>query len=161
MIKHTLFTATLLATSSSMFVTAPAFALDCSNDKNIQIYESAVDAGRKDAKKHKGDNAKKHVKHMPNLSHHQKKCYKKGYHIGFDNASADMHKAATTQSHHNKNPYEAGSNEYEYYADGCKAGMKDGKANMSSVYQRYDYQYDSRFEKPFKKGYETCWKKYR
>lgn len=158
MLKHPLFSATILASSSLMFMATPAFALDCSNVNHI--YEKGVDAGRKDAEKHKGDHAKKHIKHK-DLSHHQRKCFKKGYHIGYDNMSADMHKAGTGKGHHVKNLYEPGSNEYEYYADGCKAGKTDGKANMSSVYQRYDDQYDSRFEKPFKEGYDACWKKYR
>ena len=158
MIKRTVYIAALLA-SSSMFVAVPAFALDCvKNDKLVDAYESGVDAGRKDAKKNKGDHEKKRMDHAHLSNKHQRRCFKKGYHTGYDNAAADINKH---ESAHKNNPYEKGSNEYEYYADGCKAGKEDGKANMSSVYQRYDYQYDSRFEKPFKKGYETCWKKYR
>ena len=158
MIKLTLYTAALFA-SSLMFVATTAFALDCvKNDKLVHAYESGVDAGRKDAKMHKGDHEKKRMDHSHLSNKHQRRCFKKGYHAGYDNAAADMNKH---ESAYKNNPYEKGSNEYEYYADGCNAGMKDGKANMSSVYQRYDYQYDTRFEKPFKKGYETCWKKYR
>ena len=68
-------------------------------------------------------NASKHA-HLS--SRHQKRCFKKGYHIGYDNAAADLNKDEGSN-----NPYEAGSNEYEYYSDGCMAGEKDGRANMS------------------------------
>lgn len=50
-----------------------------------------------------------------------------------------------------------GSNEQAYYDDGCVAGTQDGKAGMSSVYQRYAEQYDTRFEPYFRQGYEACW----
>lgn len=50
-----------------------------------------------------------------------------------------------------------GSNEQAYYDDGCVAGTQDGKASMSSVYQRYSDQYDTRFEPYFRQGYEACW----
>ena len=154
--KNTLIAAAFL-TSSSIFVVAPAFALDCvKNDRLVTAYEGGVEAGRKDATKHKGDRERKRLKHAHLSSRHQKRCFKKGYHTGYDNAAADLNKDKGSD-----NPYEAGSNEYEYYSDGCMAGKKDGSANMSSVYQRYDYQYDSRFEESFRNGYETCWSKYR
>ncbi|MEH6739327.1 MAG: hypothetical protein V7695_12375 [Sulfitobacter sp.] len=50
-----------------------------------------------------------------------------------------------------------GSNEQAYYDDGCVAGTQDGKASMSSVYERYSDQYDTRFEPYFRQGYEACW----
>ena len=50
-----------------------------------------------------------------------------------------------------------GSNEQAYYDDGCAAGTSDGAAGMSSVYERYSNQYDSRFEAYFRQGYEVCW----
>ena len=50
-----------------------------------------------------------------------------------------------------------GSNEQAYYDDGCVAGTQDGRASMSSVYQRYSDQYDTRFEPYFRQGYEACW----
>ena len=149
--------AALFLTSSSIFLPQTAFALDCTrNDRLVNAYEGGADAGRRDATKHKGDRGRKRLKHAHLSSRHQKRCFKKGYHIGYDNAAADLNKDEGSN-----NPYEAGSNEYEYYSDGCMAGEKDGRANMSSVYQRYDYQYDSRFEKPFRIGYEACWRKYR
>ena len=50
-----------------------------------------------------------------------------------------------------------GSNERAYIDDGCVAGTRDAKANMSSVYERYADQYDTRFEPYFRQGYEECW----
>lgn len=50
-----------------------------------------------------------------------------------------------------------GSNEQAYFDDGCVAGTRDAKASMSSVYQRYAGQYDTRFEPYFRQGYEACW----
>ena len=138
-----------------MFLTAPAFAQDCSNVNDI--YEKGVDKGRMDAEQHKGDHSKKSVKHMQGLTKHQRKCYKQGYHIGYDNAAADLHRSGSGSGYYVENPYYAGSNEYEYYADGCAAGTRDADANMSRAHQRHSDQYDSRFEKPFREGYETCW----
>ena len=50
-----------------------------------------------------------------------------------------------------------GSNEQAYFDDGCVAGTSDAKASMSSVYERYSDQYDTRFEPYFRQGYEACW----
>ena len=50
-----------------------------------------------------------------------------------------------------------GSNEQAYFDDGCVAGTRDGKAGMSSVYERYSDQYDTRFEPYFRQGYQACW----
>jgi hypothetical protein len=50
-----------------------------------------------------------------------------------------------------------GSNERAYYDDGCVAGTQDAKASMSSVYERYADDYDTRFEPYFQQGYKTCW----
>lgn len=159
MTRNIVFTAALLAFSLSFFVAVPVLAQDCSNVSDV--YEMGVDKGRADAQQYRGDHAKKAVQNKRGLTKHQRKCFKQGYHIGYDNASADLHKSGQGSGYRVDNPYYAGSNEYEYFEDGCKAGTKDGQANMSSVYQRYDDQYDSRFEKPFREGYETCWAKYR
>jgi hypothetical protein len=159
MTKRVFFTAALLVFSLSTFVAAPSFAQDCSNVNDI--YEMGVDKGRADAAQYQGDHAKKAAHQLQGITKHQRKCFKKGYHIGYDNVAADLHKSGQGSGYRVDNPYSPGSNEYEYYEDGCRAGAQDGSNNMSSVYERYDDQYDSRFEKPFKKGYETCWTKYR
>ena len=49
------------------------------------------------------------------------------------------------------------SDDLAYYDDGCVAGARDAKAGMSSVYERYADQYDTRFEPYFQQGYEACW----
>ncbi|MEH6834597.1 hypothetical protein [Falsihalocynthiibacter arcticus] len=50
-----------------------------------------------------------------------------------------------------------GSNEQAYFDDGCVAGTSDARASMSSVYERYADQYDTRFEPYFRQGYQACW----
>jgi hypothetical protein len=156
--KNRILVSTIMLWGSAT-VPVSVFALDCvKNDPLVSAYESGVDTGRKDAQQHKGNHAGKQVNHAHLSTRHQQRCFKKGYHIGYDNASADMPRQDSRQI---KNPYEPGSNDYDYFTDGCMAGKKDGSANMSSVYQRYDNQYDSTYEQPFKKGYEACWQKYR
>jgi len=58
-------------------------------------------------------------------------------------------------------PHGLKGNECAYFKDGFEAGRQDGVASMSSVYERYSDQYDTRFEPYFARGYEEGWMKYR
>ena len=53
-------------------------------------------------------------------------------------------------------PVELESNECEYYKDGYRAGVQDGKMGMSMAYERHE-GYDSRFEPYFARGYQAGW----
>jgi len=72
---------------------------------------------------------------------------------------------ANSYNHHESRsgscPSDIRGNECEYYMDGYKAGKSDGQASMSSVYERYSDDYDSRFEPYFARGYQAGWNDYR
>ena len=53
-------------------------------------------------------------------------------------------------------PTDLKGNECEYYKDGYRAGVQDGKMGMSMAYQRHE-GYDSRFEPYFARGYQAGW----
>jgi hypothetical protein len=156
-----------LIVAGSSFLLTDALAQDCySNESDQRAYEDGVDKGRKHATSNKGYMVEKAVKRAKLRNDHQRNCFEKGYETGYDNASADMHKGDSSSGNREKNdyddnPYREGTNEFDYYVDGCRAGREDGEANMSSVYERYSDQYDSRFEQSFREGYESCWSKYR
>jgi len=75
-------------------------------------------------------------------------------------ATASLAGCVEDTGYTNAPPYSGltpGSNEQAYYDDGCAAGAQDANARMSSVYERYADQYDTRFEPYFRQGYEACW----
>jgi hypothetical protein len=43
----------------------------------------------------------------------------------------------------------------DYYKDGYKLGVEDRRANLSDSYERHSDKYDSRFEPPFRSGFEA------
>ena len=58
-------------------------------------------------------------------------------------------------------PSDIKGNECEYYQDGYTAGAEDGRMGMSMAYERHAGAYDSRFESPYRQGYETGWRQTR
>ena len=141
---------TLLA----LFGAGQVLATDCSGHQGD--YEAGVNDGRQDGSKGASDDPGRHGKKD---SDHKKryKCYKQGYEIGYGNAAADAKKSAAQDADKPRQ----GSNEREYYDDGCHEGKSDAKMSMSMVYERHSDMYDSRFEPFFKQGYEACWKQNR
>ena len=83
----------------------------------------------------------------------------------FSGEGGSHHDYENSYNHHDNRsgscPSDLGGNECEYYMDGYKAGKEDGQNSMSSVYERYSDDYDSRFEKYFASGYSAGWNDYR
>ena len=153
------------------FLWAPAFlfvlsgatqvhAIDCAD--HAEAYETGAAAGREDGARGKPQDPSRHQK---NDGKHKNRyaCYEKCYGVGYTNAAADARKQSSR--HHSRDEEDniprAGSNEREYFDDGCRRGRDDGRAGMSSYYGRYSDDYDSRFEPYFARGYEQCWRENR
>lgn len=145
-----LITLTLLALSGA----GQVMANDCS--KHQDAYEAGVNDGRHDGSRGASQDPGQHHKDYGNHKNRYK-CYKQGYKIGYGNAAADAKKVSAQDADMPRQ----GSNEREYYDDGCHEGKSDAKMSMSMVYERHSDMYDSRFEPYFQQGYEACWKKNR
>lgn len=141
---------------------ATALAMNCGIDFQ-HAYETGVRDGRVDGS-HEAENDP--TRHRPHLFRNiddgkgRAKCYLEGYNTGYDNAYADATRADASKPSWDEAP-EYGTNEREYYDDGCREGTGDAEMNMSMAYQRHSDMYDSRFEPYFRDGYETCWRHYR
>ena len=114
--------------------------------------------GRIDGSQQQSNNPSRHWSHLfedIDEGNERAECYLEGYNIGYDNAYAD----ASEPSYDDAPNY--GTNERDYYDDGCRDGTGDAQMGMSMVYERHSDMYDSRFEPYFKQGYEACWRQYR
>ena len=153
--------------------TTSVHAADCARD-HPDDYEAGVSDGREDGSRGASANPMRHGQRPDGKHKNRWTCYENGYEIGYANASADRNRASSNNHHGNKhgnrhNDYSEessniprpGSNEREYYDDGCRRGRQDGQNGMSSVYERYDDEYDRRFEPFFAQGYEDCWRRAR
>lgn len=139
-------------------------AIDCAD--HAEDYEAGVEAGREDGGRGKSQDP---ARHRESDGKHKNRyaCYEKGYGVGYTNAAADARRESS-RHHARDDRYDdedsiprAGSNEREYFDDGCRRGKEDGRAGMSSYYGRYSEEYDSRFEPYFARGYEQCWRENR
>jgi hypothetical protein len=158
--KATLVSAFLFALAGASHV----YALDCAD--HAEDYEAGVEAGRSDAEREKSQNPSRH-RESDGKHKNRYACYEKGYGVGYSNAAADARREHSGR-HSRDDRYSdeddiprAGSNEREYFDDGCRRGREDGRAGMSSYYGRYSEEYDSRFEPYFARGYEKCWRENR
>ena len=129
-------------------------ANDCA--KHEDDYEAGVKDGRNDGSRGVSESP---GRHRENDGDHKNRyqCYKQGYKIGYGNAAADAKRADVQDTGIPRQ----GSNEREYYNDGCREGKSDAKMSMSMAYERHSDMYDSRFEPYFRQGYEACWKQNR
>ena len=139
-------------------------AIDCAD--HAEDYEAGVEAGREDGGRGKSQDPSRH-RESDGKHKNRYACYEKGYGVGYTNAAADARKESSSHHSHDArhddedNIPRAGSNEREYFDDGCRRGRDDGRAGISSYYGRYSDDYDSRFEPYFARGYEQCWRENR
>ena len=144
--------------------TTPSYAIDCA--EHAEAYEAGVEAGRDDGARGKSQDPSRH-READHKHKNRYACYEKGYGVGYTNAAADARRESSRHSSRDERRERdddiprAGSNEREYFDDGCSRGREDGRAGMSSYYGRYSDEYDSRFEPFFARGYEMCWRENR
>lgn len=141
-----------------MLGTSQALAANCGMDFQ-SAYEKGVEDGRADGSHLKRPDPMRHGRKVSLKKDDRGNCYREGYDIGYQNAAADA-KKAIKQPNYDNSPT-PGSNEREYYDDGCHEGTVDAQNNMSMAYERHSDMYDRRFEPFFKQGYEACWKQFR
>ena len=145
-------------TAGVMLMPSISQASNCGYDFQ-HAYEKGVDDGRLDGAHKKSNDPTRHKKHVLRKVDKGKpraECYVEGYNIGYQNAYADARK-----SHSGRGAPEDGTNERAYYDDGCDAGTRDAQDGMSKAYDRHNHDYDSRFERYFRHGYNSCWNHYR
>jgi hypothetical protein len=135
----------------------PVLAQDCSGHQ--EDYEAGVNDGRLDGSRGASENPTRH-RDRSNKHKNRQACYEQGYQTGYSNAAADANRNHASGNRDHGAPTE-GSNEREYYDDGCHEGKRDAKNGMSMAYERHSDMYDSRFEPYFAQGYEACWRQYR
>lgn len=141
----------------SVMAPAPVMASSCGVEFQ-HAYEEGVRQGRVDGSHQLSNNPERHASHLfQHIDEGRRRavCYLEGYNIGYDNAYAD----ASRHSYNDAPEY--GTNERDYYDDGCRDGTGDAQMGMSMAYERHSDMYDSRFEPYFRQGYEACWRQYR
>jgi hypothetical protein len=123
-----------------------------------QYYEYGYQHGREDAA---ANMSLVYERYSGEYDRRYERNFAQGYREGWNDqhAKADMNPVRTAGGH--AYPPELDSNAREYFRDGYLMGKADGLAHMSSVYQRYQDHYDSRFEDAFRRGYEQGWAAFR
>jgi len=147
----------IAALLTSIIGSTPALASNC-GIKFQHSYEEGVRHGRIDGSQQQSNDPGRHRSHLYedlDKGRERAECYVEGYDIGYGNANADASKPSYDDAP------EYGTNERDYYEDGCRDGTGDAQMNMSMAYERHSDMYDSRFEPYFKQGYEACWRQYR
>ncbi len=134
-------------------------AADNCATKNQHAYEQGVSDGRADGSHLLDFNPLRHGRKVALKWTDRGECYRQGYETGYQNASADARKKPSRPNYDGAPT--PGSNEREYYNDGCHEGTSDAQASMSMAYERHSDMYDSRFEPYFRQGYEQCWQMFR
>ena len=149
----------MLAAAAIVLATQPTVAAENCGTEHQHAYEKGVKDGRADGSHLLDFNPMRHGRKVAMKWDNRGECYRQGYEIGYQNASADAKKA--TKKPRYENAPTPGSNERAYYDDGCQEGTSDAQMSMSMAYERHSDMYDRRFEPFFQQGYEACWRHFR